>query len=181
MLKLKSLDHNWQVFTYHVNSVVAYSIILSELLVSNLIFEEKLGWVCVCVEVLFFVRRNFFLILESVIANYAGGRKQMNYDLLDVTVYGVVVEWTSVLWKGVFGGLLEILVLVKVEICSTLRHGHIFHILCNSQRSWWYSISLELLWFCCPIVFCFVMHWVVFLSPFSSEDVRNCCSNVIIL
>jgi len=33
----------------HVNSVVLYSVMLSELLVSNLILEEKLGWVCVCV------------------------------------------------------------------------------------------------------------------------------------
>ena len=40
---LNSLDHNWQLFTYHMNSVVLYSVMLSELLVSNLRREDKVG------------------------------------------------------------------------------------------------------------------------------------------
>ena len=86
MLMFKSFNHNWQLFTHHVNSVVAYSIILSELLVSNLIFEERLGWFSVYLELLCYVKRNLFLISESIIANYAGGGKWMDYDLWDVTV-----------------------------------------------------------------------------------------------
>jgi len=75
---------------------VAFSIILIELLVSSLIFEERLIWYCVDVEVLWYVKRKLFLVSKLIIANYAGGGKRMDYDLWDVTVDDSVVEWSFV-------------------------------------------------------------------------------------
>ena len=62
------------------------------------------------------MRRDFFLIVELVIANYARGRKQMNCDLLDVIVtVSLVGALLAVLMKS---SLLKLFGFGSAEFCD---------------------------------------------------------------